>query len=53
VYDAPVMRELSARLEAIVQSLRPCRLLADIGTDQGLGPIVGGAARRCGERDRI
>jgi tRNA (adenine22-N1)-methyltransferase len=34
------MRELSARLEAIVQSLRPCRLLADIGTDHGLVPIA-------------
>jgi tRNA A22 N-methylase len=40
VYDACVMRELSARLEAIVQALRPCRLLADIGTDHGLVPIA-------------
>ncbi|CAN5144663.1 tRNA (adenine(22)-N(1))-methyltransferase TrmK [soil metagenome] len=40
MYDAPVMRELSARLEAIVQSLKPCRLLADIGTDHGLVPIA-------------
>lgn len=34
------MRELSARLEAIVQSLQPCRLLADVGTDHGLVPIA-------------
>lgn len=34
------MRELSARLEAIVQSVRPCELLADIGTDHGLVPIA-------------
>lgn len=34
------MRELSARLDAIVQSLLPCRLLADIGTDHGLVPIA-------------
>lgn len=40
MYDASVMRELSARLEAIVQSVRPCRLLADIGTDHGLVPIA-------------
>ncbi|CAN5833048.1 tRNA (adenine(22)-N(1))-methyltransferase TrmK [soil metagenome] len=31
---------LSARLEAIVQSLRPCRLLADIGTDHAQLPIA-------------
>ncbi len=34
------MQALSARLEAIVQSLRPCRLLADVGTDHGLLPIA-------------
>ena len=34
------MRELSARLDAIVQSLLPCRRLADIGTDHGLVPIA-------------
>jgi len=34
------MQALSARLEAIVQSLRPCRLLADVGADHGLLPIA-------------
>ena len=34
------MSRLSARLEAVVQMLEPCRLLADVGTDHGLLPIA-------------
>ena len=30
----------SARLEAILSLLRPCRLLADVGTDHGLVPVL-------------
>jgi tRNA A22 N-methylase len=34
------MSRLSARLEAVVQLLQPCRMLADIGTDHGLVPVA-------------
>ena len=34
------MSRLSARLEAVVQLLRPCRTLADVGTDHGLLPVA-------------
>lgn len=34
------MPPLSARLEAIVQLLRPCHVLADVGTDHGLVPVA-------------
>jgi len=34
------MTPLSARLETIVQLLRPCAVLADVGTDHGLVPVA-------------
>ena len=34
------MPRLSARLEAVVQLLQPCRTLADVGTDHGLVPVA-------------
>ncbi|MCX5746296.1 MAG: class I SAM-dependent methyltransferase [Proteobacteria bacterium] len=34
------MSRLSARLEAVVQLVSPCRTLADVGTDHGLVPIA-------------
>lgn len=34
------MASPSARLEAILALLRPCRLLADVGTDHGLVPVL-------------
>ena len=40
---------LSPRLDAILEGLSPCALLADIGTDHGLVPIaavVRGIAQR-------
>ena len=39
-YAPHAMTPLSVRLEAVLQLLRPCAVLADVGTDHGLLPVA-------------
>ena len=39
-YSARLMTALSARLEMVLQLLRPCAVLADVGTDHALVPVA-------------